>query len=77
MRMAMLMSFTSVIRVGRSLMRTAILMSFTSVIRVGRSYNVKVLCTTIVPFLFDASVRSLPKCACAGQMGWVIFKGHF
>ena len=77
MRMAMLMSFTSVIRVGRSLMRMAILMSFKSVIRVGRSYNVKVLCTTIVPFPFDGSVRSLPKCACAGQMGWVIFKGHF
>ena len=42
MRMAMLMSFTSVIRVGRSLMRMAILMSFTSVIRLGRSYNDKV-----------------------------------
>ena len=50
MRMAMLMSFTSVIRVGRSLMRMAILMSFTSEIRVGRSYNDKVLCTAIVPF---------------------------
>ena len=58
-------------------MRMAILMRFTSVIRVGRSYNDKVLCTAIVPFLFDASVRSLTKCACAGQMGWVIFKVHF